>query len=97
VLGDMLELGSRSPELHERIGEYAAEKGLDMLVCYGSYAAYIAKSAEALGIPCCASEDKNTILNFLKFKLREGDAVLFKASRGIHMEDIIKELYDSEN
>ena len=93
VLGDMLELGSMSPELHKRVGEYAAEKGIDMLVCYGSYAAYMAKSAEALGIPCCCSSDKETILNFLNFKLKEGDVVLFKASRGIHMEEIIEGYY----
>ena len=93
VLGDMLELGSMSPELHKRVGEYAAEKGIDMLVCYGSYAPYMAKSAEALGIPCCCSSDKETILNFLNFKLKEGDVVLFKASRGIHMEEIIEGYY----
>ena len=93
VLGDMLELGAMSPELHERVGEYAAEKGIDMLVCYGNYAAYIAKRAEALGIPCCCSKDKATILNYLNFKLSEGDAVLFKASRGVHMEEIIEGYY----
>ena len=38
VLGDMLELGSKSPELHERIGEYAVKKGVDLIVCYGEYA-----------------------------------------------------------
>ena len=89
----MLELGSLSPELHRQVGEYAAEKGIDMLVCYGSYAAYIAKGAESLGLPCCCSADKETILNFLNFKLKEGDAVLFKASRGMHMEEIIEGCY----
>ena len=93
VLGDMLELGTLSPELHQRVGEYAAEKGIDLLVCYGNYAQYIAKGAEKLGVPCCYSADKETILNYLSFKLSEGDAVLYKASRGIHMEEIIEGYY----
>ena len=93
VLGDMLELGTLSPELHQRVGEYAAEKGIDLLVCYGNYAQYIAKGAEELGVPCCYSADKETILNYLSFKLSEGDAVLYKASRGIHMEEIIEGYY----
>lgn len=93
VLGDMLELGKLSPELHSEVGEYAAIKGVDLLVCYGQYAKYISDKAEQMGITCCCSDNKETILNFLRFKLREGDAVLFKASRSVHMEEIIKEYY----
>ena len=94
VMGLVQDEGVHAHQDHlHAIMKYAAEKGIDMLVCYGSYAAYMAKSAEALGIPCCCSSDKETILNFLNFKLREGDVVLFKASRGIHMEEIIEGYY----
>jgi UDP-N-acetylmuramyl-tripeptide synthetase/UDP-N-acetylmuramoyl-tripeptide--D-alanyl-D-alanine ligase len=93
VLGDMLELGSKSPELHERIGEYAVKKGVDLIVCYGEYAKYIAKRADELGMHCGCSNDKSMVVNYLKFKLKPDDIVLFKASRGMHLEEIIKELY----
>ncbi len=93
VLGDMLELGANSPKLHEEIGEYAAAMGLDLLVCYGNYAKYIAKGAERCGLSCCYAPDKETILNFLNFKLSDGDCVLYKASRGMHMEEIIDKYY----
>jgi UDP-N-acetylmuramoyl-tripeptide--D-alanyl-D-alanine ligase len=93
VLGDMLELGEDSPKYHAEIGEYAAEKGIDLLVCYGKNAQYIAKRADELGMHAGYSEEKQKILNFLKFKLKPGDVVLFKGSRGIHLEEIIDEFY----
>lgn len=96
VLGDMLELGSRSPELHEEVGEYAVLKGVDMLVCYGEYAKYIAKKADEMGMHCGCSQDKDMVVNYLNFKLSDGDVVLFKASRGMHMEEIISAYYGKE-
>lgn len=93
VLGDMLELGTKSPELHERIGEYAVKKGVDLIACYGEYAKYIAKRADELGMHCGCSDDKSMVVNYLKFKLKPDDIVLFKASRGMHLEEIIEELY----
>ncbi len=93
VLGDMLELGTMSPQLHEEVGEYAALKGVDLIVCYGNYAKYIAKRADELGMHCGCSSDKEMVLNYLRFKLSDGDVVLFKASRGIRMEEIIEEYY----
>ena len=39
------------------------------------------------------SEDKKIIMNYLKFKLKPNDIVLFKASRGVHLEEIIDEFY----
>ena len=93
VLGDMLELGEQSPELHEQVGEYVAKKGVDLLVCYGENSKHIAKRADELGLHAGCSEDKNIVLNFLKYKLRPNDIVLFKASRGMHMEELIEEFY----
>ena len=93
VLGDMLELGDKTQELHEKIGEYIVSKGVDILACYGKNAKFIAGRADELGMHAGCSEDKHTILNFLKYKLKPNDIVLFKASRGIHMEELIEEYY----
>lgn len=93
VLGDMLELGEDSPKYHAEIGEYVASKGVDLLVCYGENAESIAKRADELGYHAGWSTEKSKVLNFLKFKLRPGDVVLFKASRGVHLEEIIDEFY----
>ncbi|MCD7730184.1 MAG: UDP-N-acetylmuramoyl-L-alanyl-D-glutamate--2,6-diaminopimelate ligase [Oscillospiraceae bacterium] len=93
VLGDMLELGENSPQYHREIGEYVVEKGVDLLVCYGKEAENIAKRADELGMHAGYSDEKQKILNFLKFKLKPDDVVLFKGSRGVHLESIIDEFY----
>lgn len=94
VLGDMLELGSRSPELHEEIGRYAALNGADMIISCGKFGENTVKGALSAGsgaFAVCA--DKENIVSLLREQLHEGDSVLFKASRGVHFEDIINEYY----
>lgn len=93
VLGDMLELGDESERLHREIGEYVVKKGIDLMVCYGKNAKYIADRADELGMHAGWSEDEKTVLNFMKYKFKPGDIVLFKASRGMHMEELIEEFY----
>ena len=93
VLGDMLELGESSEELHRQIGEYVVSKGVDLMVCYGKNAAAIAARADELGMHAGHSEDPKTVLNFMKYKLKPNDIVLFKASRGMHLEELIEEFY----
>ncbi|MCH5194376.1 MAG: UDP-N-acetylmuramoyl-L-alanyl-D-glutamate--2,6-diaminopimelate ligase [Oscillospiraceae bacterium] len=96
VLGDMLELGEQSKELHREIGEYIVKKGVDMLVCYGKDSKYTAERAEELGMHAGSSEDKKIVLNFMKYKLKPDDIVLFKASRGMHLEELIDEFYKNK-
>lgn len=93
VFGDMLELGEMSERLHEEIGEYAVNKGVDLLICYGKFAKYAAKKADEMGHHSGSTEDPSMLSGYLKMKLKEGDVVLYKGSRGMHMEDIIKSVY----
>ena len=93
VLGDMLELGDLSPRLHKEVGIYAAQKGIDLAVCYGDNAKHIAEGAKENGAEVYYSSDKAEVLDFLKANLRDNDAVLYKASRSMRMEDIIRDYY----
>ncbi|MCM1577538.1 MAG: UDP-N-acetylmuramoyl-L-alanyl-D-glutamate--2,6-diaminopimelate ligase [Ruminococcus sp.] len=93
VLGDMLELGAHSPQLHEEIGEYAAVKGVDIVIAFGQYAQFIAKKAEEMGVVCCKAKTKEEAVNYLNFKAAEGDVILFKGSRGVHIEEVIKDAF----
>lgn len=92
VLGDMLELGDFSKEAHKRVGEYAAEKNLDLLFCYGEASKEIANGAGD-SIETKHFLDKKALEMALLETLRAGDAVLFKASRGMKLEEIIENLY----
>lgn len=92
VLGDMLELGEHSEMLHAKVGEMAKNAGIDMLLCYGAAARGIAANAgEAIEIFC--TEDAEVLTEKLRQTTAEGDCVLFKASHGMHLENIITALY----
>ena len=100
VLGDMKELGSSSDELHASVGKYLADKGIDRLFTVGKLGKIIAKAAlgsemseesvtafdEALGALAIADKIKENIA--------EGDAILFKASRAMKFEELIKAIFE---
>lgn len=45
VLGDMFELGADECKLHAEVGAYAAEKGIDVIVCTGNLSAHMYEGA----------------------------------------------------
>lgn len=94
VLGDMLELGSFSEEAHRTVGTYAAECGVDILYTVGKESEYMAESAKSAGLSEVESYvDKAELTNTLLKELHEGDTVLFKASRGMKLEEIFENIY----
>ena len=94
VLGDMKELGHSSDRYHREIGQCVAETAaFDVLVCVGAQAMLIADAAIAAGFPADAVaryQDALSAAVTLPPMLRDGDLVLLKASRGIHLEEIAK-------
>ena len=95
VLSDMLELGKQSKALHKLTGEYVAAAGADMLYCCGGDAVNYVDGAVKKGMPedCCRHfASKQEMTDALKADLREGDAVLFKASRGMKLEEVVSAL-----
>ena len=93
VLGDMAELGEGEHELHERVGRYAAESRLDLLVCVGTLSEDIARGALAAGMEESQVKHFATVeeaQEYLAETLAEGDLVLVKASRFMELERIVK-------
>lgn len=93
VLGDMLELGTMSEQLHREVGEYMAKSGVDMAVCVGDHARIIADSANKIGMNCKYAATKAEAVEYLRSTMRKGDILLFKGSRGMKVEKIIESLY----
>lgn len=92
VLGDMLELGALSSELHAKVGEMAKNAKIDILFCYGKEAKQIALHAgDKLEIFC--TEDETSLIHQLRNITKEDDVILFKASHGMHLEQVISKLY----
>ena len=89
VFGDMLELGADSADMHTAVGRYAKEKGVDMMLCFGSEAQHIA-AGFGDGM---LFDSKEELAQHLKSVIRKDDAVIFKASRGMKFEEIINLVY----
>ncbi len=93
VIGDMLELGSYSAQAHASVGAKAAENKIDVLFTYGTQSLETARAAEGSVATVKSFSDKQELSKELCGMLREGDAVLFKASRGMKLEDVIYSVY----
>ena len=92
VLGDMLELGDCTQAEHYRIGRIAAEKA-DLVFAYGPNASRVISGTITGGMPESrgrAFEDRAAIIDALRFAAKPGDVILFKGSRGMHMELILE-------
>jgi len=95
VLGDMLELGKISEDAHRNAGLLVAKNKIDVLMTYGPNSVATTENAIECGVPEVKSFlDKSELADALFDELRAGDAVLFKASRGMALEDVINNLYD---
>ena len=88
VLGEMLELGDGHEAGHRAVGEAAAAVA-DLLVVVGEAAAGIADGAVAAGLApgrIVRAATRDAALVLVRPRLRDGDVVLVKASRGIELD-----------
>ena len=89
VLGDMLELGPFSPALHEGVGEYLGQAGIQCLVAVGEQSRAMAKGARESGVPqVYYCEDKSEAMEILPGLIQKDSTFLVKASRGMKLEEI---------
>jgi len=91
VLGDMLELGDCAQAEHYKIGRIAAEKA-DMVFAYGPHAGRVIDGTITGGMPETmgrAFDDREEMAKALKRAVKPGDVLLFKASRGMHLELVL--------
>ena len=96
IIGDMLELGDYSEEAHALAGQYMAEAGVDLLITYGPLSKFAAQSAREHGLLRVFDfQDKADLTAKLTGMLKPGDVVAVKGSRGMQMEEIIRNIYDN--
>ena len=98
VLGDMLELGDCAPAEHFKLGRIAAEKA-DMIFAYGPFGPKVIDGAVTGGKDgksARAFADHSVLAAALKASAREGDTILFKGSRGMHMEIALEKFLSKE-
>ena len=94
VLGDMKELGQATERYHREIGEFAAKSGnLHFLVCVGEQGPLVAEAAINAGFgPDRIVRYRDALSASVELPpvLRDGDLILLKASRSVHLEEIAK-------
>jgi UDP-N-acetylmuramoyl-tripeptide--D-alanyl-D-alanine ligase len=92
VLGDMLELGVCTQAEHYRVGRFAAENA-EVVLAYGPNAERTISGAITGGMDprkATAYKDAGTLVLRLKNIVKEGDVVLFKGGRSVHMERVLE-------
>jgi len=88
VLGDMLELGALSESEHALLGEFISQLELDVLFVHGEA---MKATLDAAKVRMKQHfESKVQLADRLKELLQPGDAVLFKGSRSMKMEEVIE-------
>ena len=89
VLGDMLELGDYSEELHRNVGKVVNDNNIDILITVGEEAKYIDAEATVEKYHFDNNEDA---IKYIKTIINKGDNVLVKASNGMKFIEIVKSL-----
>ena len=92
VLGGMGELGAYAPEGHRRVGR-AVPGAADALYLYGANCEFIAEGAAEAGLDAekiHTFENRETLAAALRAAAQPGDALLFKGSRVMKMEQALE-------
>mgnify|MGYP003872213449 CR=1 FL=1 len=92
ILGEMRELGTHADSAHVELGQEVAKLGIDELVVVGGHASEVVDGAIGFGMSrekvyeATSISDAAERINNLA---RPGDVVLFKASRGARLEEVL--------
>ncbi|MDD2370688.1 MAG: UDP-N-acetylmuramoyl-tripeptide--D-alanyl-D-alanine ligase [Firmicutes bacterium] len=93
VLGDMKELGDNEIEYHKEIGRFLAEKELKALITVGDLGKFIGDSLlekNKSSKKIFSFMDNQAAAKKLSEIIAKDDVILFKGSRAMRMEEIIK-------
>ncbi len=87
LLGDMLDLGDKSDDLHREIGKFARKLKIDCLLGFGKKAelsvAHFGKNGKFF-------KDEIKLRQYLKNNVQKGDTIYLKGSRGMKMERFLE-------
>ncbi len=102
VLADVLELGEVSYDCHYEVGEYIGNKHelvnkIDVLITIGEEAKAIAQGAQSIDSAMIIKSfaHNEEAISCLKDMIVEGDGILIKGSRGMHLEQVVNALRET--
>lgn len=86
ILGDMLEMGENKAELHAKVGKYASDNGVDMLLTVGELSKNTCTAADE--ISSLHFDTNAELITGLPELIEKGDTVLVKASHSMKFDEI---------
>ena len=86
VMGDMAELGDEAESIHQRMGEYIRQQGIQQLITFGRLSRLSAKS---FGLAAKHFDDKHALSHYLHTCLNAETTVMIKGSNGMKMDEIM--------
>lgn len=94
VFGDMKELGDNSENFHVEIGKYAIGK-VDILLTVGNLSRNTQSNSNNFSLSL-HFDDNSSLITKLEELMVEGDIILVKGSRSMHLNHIINELKNAK-
>jgi len=90
ILGDMRELGEKSPEYHRELGRFLKSSGVSVIALIGQE---MSEAYDELGAERAKLfQDKGPLIDYIAGQVKRGDTVLVKGSRAAKMEEIVEAL-----
>ena len=89
IAGEMLELGPEAAHLHRQCGEHMQASGVSVVLGVRGFASDLVRGAGDIATFVRTPEEAGA---WMLANLREGDAVLLKASRGVRLERSLEAL-----
>ena len=97
VLGDVLELGEFSSQIHKKIGEEVAKQNIDILICCGQNSKNICDIAIENGMTQKNVYYENSLKNVIKRikeTIEKNDVILLKASKAMKFSEIALDIVE---
>jgi len=96
-LGAMKELGERSRQLHQEVGNLVSQLDIDLLIVLvdGEDAEVIATSAAGISTECFSSHEN--IVKRLREVVRQGDRILIKAAHSVGLDRVVNDFCNKSN
>ncbi len=95
VMGDMLELGPEETALHRAAGRRAAAAGVELLVGVGARSRFAVEAARKARVREAVHEpDAAAAARSIVSRIRRGDLVVVKGSRGMRLEQVVQALLE---
>ena len=92
VLGDMLELGEFSEELHIKVGKEIIANQIDILITVGNLGKIIYDTVKGTKTDVYYFENNEKASNKIKKIMKNDDIILIKASNGMNFKEIVESL-----